>query len=77
MLSTTQSRKLHGSEPSQKVKIAIGVVTFILGLMTVVAPLAIIPACKHQPPPDKPFVLMQPVVRAPKPHDCAVVMARV
>lgn len=77
MLPTAQSRKQHGSEPALRVKIAIGVVTFILGLMTVVAPLVIIPACQHQPPPDKPFKLMEPLVRASRCPNCTVVMARV
>ena len=77
LMPPAQSRKDHGSEPAQRVKIAIGVVTFVLGLLTVVAPLIIIPACQHQPPPDKPVKLMEPLVRASRCLSCIVVVARV
>ncbi|KAK9822187.1 hypothetical protein WJX81_008406 [Elliptochloris bilobata] len=51
-----------GTELPRRIKVAIGVGTFILGLMTVVAPVLIIPGCKSTPVPPN-FVPFQPLIK--------------
>jgi hypothetical protein len=54
-----------GTEPALRIKAAFAAGTFVLGLLTVAAPVAIIPTCQHQTTPD--FALFRPMVRARPP----------
>ena len=56
-----QGKGQHGTELPLKVKVAIGVITLLLGLMTVVVPVLVIPGCNATPPPN--FVPMPSLVR--------------
>ncbi len=63
-----------GTEPALKIKAAFAAGTFVLGLLTVAAPVAIIPTCQHQSTPD--FALFRPVVRARPPAHARAHAAR-
>lgn len=76
---------IKGTELDMRLKVAIGVGTFILGLFTVIVPVFAIPDCVPSdmavpPPPVQPFVPFvrpQPKLDRPLPASCSSMLCTV